>query len=52
MGKADHYRAEPLAALFWTLGKVAVRANTRPCRAAWYHSTAVHKACPYMVGVG
>ena len=40
-------RVENLATLFWALGIIFV--NTWPCPPAQHHSTAVHKACPYMV---
>ena len=44
------YRVEPLAVLFWALG--ILLSNTYPCPPAQHHSTAEHKACPYMVIVG
>ena len=46
--KVDRLRngVEPFAALFWPLG--IVLANTGPCPPAWRHSTAVHKASPYL----
>ena len=44
------YRVEPLAVLFWALG--ILLSNTWPCPPAQHHSTAEHKACPYMVIVG
>ena len=49
MGKVNrlHNRFELFANLFGALG--IVLANTRP---AQHHSTAVHKAGPYMVIVG
>ena len=52
MGKVYRLRnrVEPFAALFWALGNVL--ANTWPWQPALHHSTAVHKACPYMVIVG
>ena len=47
MAKVDRLRnrVEPFASLFWALGNVL--ANTYP--PARHPSTAVHKACPYMV---
>ena len=50
MAKVDRLRnrVEPFASLFWALGNVL--ANTYP--PARHPSTAVHKACPYMVIVG
>ena len=52
MSKVDRLRnrVEPFAALFWALG--INLANTWPCPPARQNSTAVHKACPYMVIVG
>ena len=55
MGKVDRLcnRVVPFAVLFWALGIVlANTANTGLCPPARHHSTAVHKACPYMVIVG
>ena len=50
MGKGDRLRnrVEPFAALFLALGIVLYLANALPCSLAWHHSTAVHKACPYI----
>ena len=52
MGKVNrlHNRVELFAKLFRALG--IVLANTWPCTPAQHHSTAVHKAGPYMVIVG
>ena len=52
MGKEEHLciGVEPFTALFWALG--IILANTWPCPPARHHSTAIHKACPYIVLVG
>ena len=52
MGKVDrlHNRVETFAALFGALD--IVLANTESCPPAGHHSTAIQKACPYMVIVG
>ena len=48
MGKVDCLcnSVEPFAFLFWAAD--ILLANTLTCLSAWHHSTAVHKACPYM----
>ena len=52
MGKVDRLRnrVNPFTALFWALGNVLT--NIGPCPPGRCHSTAVHKACPYMVIIG
>ena len=53
MRKMDHTcnKVEPFAALFWAFG--IVLGNIWPCPPpARHHSTAVHKACSFMVRVG
>ena len=55
MGKVDdrlRNRIEPFAVLFWALSIVLANTMQWTCPPAWHHSTAVHKACPYMVTVG
>ena len=49
MGKVDCLfdRVETIAALLWALG--IVLASILPCPPARHHSTAVQKACPFMV---
>ena len=49
MGKVDRLRnkVDHFAALFWALG--IVLANPGPWPPGRHHSTAVHKAFPYMV---
>ena len=49
MGKVDHLLniVEPSVVLFWALGNVLANTAT-PFTARWHHSTAIHKACPYM----
>ena len=52
MGKVDRRpnKVEPFVTLFCAL--VIVLANTWPCPPVRHLSTALHKACPYMVIVG
>ena len=49
MGKLNRRRnrVEPFVALFWALDIVQYLKTPDPARR--HHSTAVHKACPYMV---